>query len=487
MDRRKLFVTLLAEKKEPFPLNLFRQYTPVSIERDQFGAYRLIQPIGSDLYSNVVFTATYSVGGAWMRIQSKSVARLMAGRAIDHASVAKSGTWSTSDNQNYFTARFSSSNTSGAYVQITTDPGVTAVGMFNLGVGNNSGGFYKVTIDGDATLADLLRTAQQYVDDGILPNTVLVANGGTLNPTDRICDYDSTGATIPQMFTRSLSAGSHVVRVTRTGYKITASANAALLFCGFVVYGTGLYGPSETYRYMDIVQQTQANAADEISWFFKPNGTSNGAWLGHTGMAVIKELPVITVDGVDKSADLLNRNTIISGNEIVITTKNDVRHPETGTTSQGIFDMVFTLNKNGLDIYHKTSWSVSGTVYGFPCMLTANNTTFDRCANSAGTHALVKDNNNHINADTNKIWFFDSDGNQATIMTIYDLALTVDNWATAGTMKLFCWDANQIFAKGYANRFDIPNTLSFTNTTVLESKANYRIAWLADGTAKLAV
>ncbi len=481
IGRKRLGTT--RSNRDTYPLNLFRKIGPVSIERAYNGIYRLLQPLGSgDLYWEQNFSGVYTVGGEWMRRSSSTISKIFAGFAIDDASTTKTGTWSTNTASTYITGRWSYTGTSGAYIQYVTDDEVTEVGLVGFG-GGNGGGLVLVTIDGDNTMANLLQTAQDYVDAETFPNTILVENGGSLNPTDRVFNQN-VGNSI-RFFSRTLTAGSHTIKMTNTGYKTAGSANFAMFFSAFIAYGQGKYGPEQTYRYMDTHQIQHVSASDEISWFFKPTGATNGAWLGHTGRAAIKTLPIIMVDGVDRSDALLTNNTLFTGNKITITTQNNIRHPEFGTTSQGVFDLIYTMSPKGLDIYHKETWGVSGTIGGFPCMLTVSETVFDRCANKDGTVNLVQSGTNKAYTSDNKIWAFDSDGNQAKIMTILDMGKTVNHWLETDEGHRLYWLDQSGVEKAYAQRIPVASPINFTNTTVYESLTNYRTAWFPNGTNEL--
>src|SRR5690606_32598678 len=117
------------------------------------------------------------------------------------------------------------SSTSGSTVTWTS-PTSTAVGIRTVATTN--GGLAKVSIDGSATAATMLPTAQQMVDSGKYLAGILVANGGTLNPTDRVLDCYSPNAAgtagyedlwdVRVGFAEGLSSAAHTVVITATGY-----------------------------------------------------------------------------------------------------------------------------------------------------------------------------------------------------------------------------------------------------------------------------
>ena len=110
----------------------------------------------------------------------------------DAAGVSHSGTWTTGTNAVAYGGTYHYSTEAGATIRCTCAATTTAVGIRSFKATN--GGIGVAYIDNDTTLCTLLPTAQSLVDAGTLANTVLVANGGTLNPTDRI--YDAYAAAL---------------------------------------------------------------------------------------------------------------------------------------------------------------------------------------------------------------------------------------------------------------------------------------------------
>jgi hypothetical protein len=477
LRNRRAFLTLLANQGavEPFPLNYFPSQSPVTLYEDYDGSYLFLQPVTTNRYWRVKLSGTITVGGEFLHIVDKNIVKTFGGFKRGGAGVTTSGVWTGPVAGTYFAREYNYSTATNAYIQIVTADGVTECGVHTIGAGAG-GPLVKVTIDSDNTLADLIPTAQQYVDGGTFPNTILVANGGSLNPTDRCYDTNAV-ATRPIMFTRSLSAGVHTIRLTNTGYKTAGSGNTAMFFSAFIVFGEGLYDVSQAYAEFDEVQnQASGFVSDEISWSFRPTGATVENWCGHANSLKFLEAPTFTADGAAQTPTYLTRYT---GSEMIINCSLGVRHTETGETNHGTLTLQFKMNNKGLTITHSLAWSGTGTVWGYPCMWTVDRTVLDKGASYIGVVDLNNAGTVKANTSLNKIWAYDANGNQGTVMTITSLTDTVANWAqnATPTERLFWLD---VIPKAYAKRINSANPVSYTSATVFTSEANYRTAWLAD-------
>ncbi len=166
--------------------------------------------------------------GEWGRFSFNQVSSTYTFRALDaqdlmFVSIPEAASTVTRVGSGWTVGATTFSSTPGDYIEFTGEGG--ALGVAPRFYAN--GGIVKVEIDGETSAANLLQTAQQWVDAGKLVNTALVANGGTLNPTDRILDTYRSGA-INNLFTqvaRQLGPGSHTARLTVTGYQNSTSSS----------------------------------------------------------------------------------------------------------------------------------------------------------------------------------------------------------------------------------------------------------------------
>lgn len=368
----------------------------------------------------------------------------------------------------------------GEYAQIVMPAGATWLGIeYNQGA---NAGLGKITIDGDATLADLLPTAQDVVTSGAYANTILVANGGTLNPTDRVIDF-YTGAAYCPYLTKSLSTASHTVRLTSTGYKRAASSGINLLLHCFYGYGPN-YCKTSNANYWMLLEPGQTIMAAalvwEISWNIVPTGGVTQWWVGHSGSLKYISL-AITVNGATVTP---TNGQTFSGTEIKFITQQSVRATEIngGATQLGLLNLTYTMNATtGLTIDHDLTWSSGGSLYpSFPCMC-ATDEIFDRVRADGEPVAVLTDNDDSAKADTSKYVLFSWDYNgYAAIAFSPDPDLACGRWVNnAGPTGRFWWkDLN-----GWNKAYVLPRTvaLPYSAPDVFRSSANYRVQWFPGG------
>lgn len=370
----------------------------------------------------------------------------------------------------------------------------TSVGAFTV-PGQTNGGMVLVSIDGDNTLADLLPTAQDLVDGGSLAASALVGGGGTLNSTDRIWDqYNLTGnyaldypsmATYFQKFSESLSLGTHTVRITNTPYKNGSSSGAVgrvNLICGT---STSKRATSGGFIFGEKVVDVDLGTGNvwDVSYYFKPNGATNYAWLGHDNQSKIVTAFSASVDGETALADWAQG----TGNEVVLTQESSIRHSEIGggATVLGTIDMTYTINKaTGLTISNVVTWDTTGLIQGYSFMMALSHAVFDRfnTAGNAAKDLTSQDSSVNMNTTGQYAWAWDLDGYAGALMYIPDLS-SVDNWANSETDQLFWMDTSiATWKKAYAKRFRTSGSIySFADEEVMSAACQYRVNWFPDG------
>lgn len=453
---------------------------------------------GRTYYNTTLACADMTVGLAPMRQTAAQITEYY--QIYNNLSTTKptvNATWSanTSLGGGYYIM-----DTAGKYIQLVTPTGVTSVGV-GAYPSLTGAGIFLVTIDGDATLADLLPTAQDLVTAGTLAATALVGGGGTLNPTDRVFDnygltnnygteatHNGIGGAYIKLITDSLVAGSHTVRFTLTAYRnVSASGGLFSGLNGIFCAGSDAYAAGGAGIPMFLVKQDLAGAEPvwDVSYNFNPGGNTSYEWLGHTGSRVIASLPTCAVDGTDVTAGMVH-GVYFSGSEVVISTPDHIRHPATGATNQGTWDALWKMHKTtGFTISHTTTWSTAGLATGYPCMMSVLASLFDRYATLGGGLALssemaANDGSAHCKTDQSCAYTWDSDGYAAMLMYIPDLALTVENW-TKSLAQLYWADfPGGVYEKAYAQRFGVAPE-AYTNGTAWQSETNYRCAWVPSG------
>jgi hypothetical protein len=334
--------------------------------------YCLIQPLGNGRCAGYLIGKNMAVGNVAPGIES--VIEFMAVRAVDNDGLTENGTFSTTNNAVYYGGTRRSSTTNGAYVELTTPDDTVDVGAF-LATSINAG-ICLVTIDGDPTLASQLPTAQDLVDSGALAATALVANGGTLNPTDRVIDEysNSTAGTTQDFFyfryfAKNLTPGVHAVRMTRTGYKNTLAIGDALYVCGMFYRVDGETMPADP-----VMLLPGGSAISDVAsrWEFaisvKPTGATAYEWMGHSNSEYNRIAPVFAVDGAPIAAFTDGYPRL--GSTISATIDFYLRHPETGSTNVGLGVRTYTLSAAALRHAWQIEWQVGAQIdVAYPCML----------------------------------------------------------------------------------------------------------------------
>ncbi|MEO7399037.1 MAG: hypothetical protein ABIW84_10775, partial [Ilumatobacteraceae bacterium] len=230
-------------------------------------------------------------------------------------------------------------------------------------------GLAKVTIDGSATAANGLPTAAAVVASGAYPSTILVANGGTLNPTDRVFDGWSSvrKSDVFTLFADGMTSGAHTVVMTFTGYaNVSGTGTLRMGVSGFsysdatmnpatpgvtmYVGGlSGIYNPIGTYAH---IGSSTNGGADEISFQTQPAGGGTFTWAGGSHGYESETSSSLTVDGV--LTTLTTDGQIVSGATVIFNRVCDLFHPNlgAGNTRYASDEMVYTFTANGLHFAH---------------------------------------------------------------------------------------------------------------------------------------
>jgi len=420
----------------------------------------MLYDIGSGLCVCMKFDQAPVAASNVPKIAPITARRLVVGLQDNDASVAISGSWSGHFTEGGgYKAGYNYTSTAGNYAEWTTPAGVTLVHYFGL----SEAGIALVTIDGDNTLANLLPTAQQLVDASSIASTCLVANGGTLNPTDRILDQYATrtniygGATLAD----NLSAGVHTVRLTNTGYKNTAASTTRLYLSGF-----GYWKEIVTLETANVfVGHIHENIIGEGSvWEFahnyEPTGGTVDEWLGHSPSDKL-DTWTVTVDGVSADPAAF---VVAGGQEVKIIIESTLSHTEAASCASMV--LTHTLTPDKLTINPVLTWNTAGTVLqGYSHMLPASEAVFDKGSNVADTedHLLTVGNGLFVaNFKSKAAYIWDADGYYGVLLYVPDLTgvnnydncnntfLAIEDRIGNGVNKIYCTriDSNFVVAPG---------------------------------------
>lgn len=407
----------------------------------------------------------------------------------EDASVTYSGTWSLVSGTNTYGGFYRRSNTANDYVQFTCPSGTIDIGIYRY-TGTNLG-LQKVTIDGDATLANRLYTAQDVVDLGWFPNTILVANGGTLNPTDRVMDqYLSPGGwqyqTIHQFIAWGLAPGAHVVRFTVTPY--TRGTDTRCTFSGYT-YATATTRCDTATATLHIAGTiTNADSRWEFAHAYVPTGGSTPEWIGHTGSYTVTAT-TYTVDGTPVTPSGVG-NELWGGSMVVIQTTMDLIHSES-VPRVGEAIITYTFDQNGMSVRHQITWEVGGTYQGYSAMLPCSKSAAGTVGFVRGRNvmynfgqALTLTNNNNSevgNARSKLAMLWHQTGYYGLSAYIADVEESLQSWRNCSTRFVWLQDRNDgLINKIYFNRSDTGSTAIAVNE-VWYSTCLYRIQYFPGG------
>ena len=411
-------------------------------------ATRLAQVYIDKLYRNLNSATTPAVtfgGAGW----THTTANLFG----DYSQI-KANQWHYSLTHNDYYQIISEDNATDFY--IGTNPAV------NLGCAA------IVEIDGDRTLANQLPTAQALVTAGTLPNTILVANGGEFNPTDRVLEYYTLNAALIPIAI-GLTPGIHTLKVTQTNHHHASSGSDPYLLLNNILVGRTDTEATESNLYFKKYLPVWIGdfPVDEFAYNIQPAGASNNEWIGHTGSVKTAVAPVYEIDGVGVTP---TGGTIYYGDEIVIELNSDTFHSEVGggATSIGTMLQTITLNQNtGLRLQHSYTLLVAGVVTGYSAMKTSVE-SLDLCTytEAVANYALSDNDGSSKAAHTGKnMYAWDADGN---IGVLFSLPIDV---------SMYYLD-NPTWNKVYVQTF---NGHAFNINDVWTEDANYKVQWFPLG------
>lgn len=402
------------------------------------------------------------------------------------ASVVRFGTWTSNLH----------SSTPGDHSTWTTPANTVAISCTYTAQTNQ--GFAKVLIDGDPTRANQCDTAQQAVDGGTLPSASLVANGGTLNPTDRVMDwYVLRSAKYPQpLIADGLTPGVHTVRFEVTGYKRAASSAVRSLSPPTLYYVTADASPATAAT--TVLQGTRmfdGVSAQESAYNIRLSSVNQ--WMGgiHANYAKVSE--VIKVDG--STVTMTDGQVLTALTDVVIDVVGTFHHTSNGPTKIGDVVRKYTLNGNGLRVEHSTTWAITVGMgaASYPAMLTMarKNTAgeyrwgeFSMASSDAiagNISAAVVGSVETTLGEASTMWLWTPGGKYVGIGRMVDPATTLLGWVNAQPKKNFVWNnTGGLINKLYWTLKSLEDTMAdVPSGTVWAADTTYRWAKVTDADA----
>lgn len=321
------------------------------------------------------------------------------------------------------------SNTVGNTATWTSPSGTIALGVRLTR--NTSSGLWQVSINGSTTAANLLPTAQEKVDAGEYPNTILVANGGTLNPTDRVldCYSPSTIWDDPIAIADGLTPGAHTLVLTVTGATRIGAVSNRCYVTGFS-WSTGTETPV-TPGASILSTRTWLNAVSALEYAhrFAPNFLADGT----TPNSNIAATPVTFYGRVHGFEDQLSVSFVVDGtpttitdgttvavsSSAIITQVSRLYHPDNAGVVCRNSTTTYTLDASGMMIDQVHTWQVPATMWGGYAAMLPLAGLFDRYTNSGLPSAVTSADANGSRKGESDAWIavsWMSTGKYATSM-----------------------------------------------------------------------
>jgi hypothetical protein len=389
-------------------------------------------------------------------------------------------------------------STTGDYVDWTTPDNTTCVGWVPVRASNC--GYALVSIDGSTTAANLLTTAQQEVDAGRLASTALVANGGTLNPTDRLFNCHSGSSALNRtMIADGLAPAVHTVRFTCTGYKQGTSTDVRINVTS-AYYGGGLITNPTTASVVWVLGRNirqDSGSAFEYAYTMRSGGVEH--WIGNIHGYEAESAFSVEVDGTPQT---MTDGQILSGTEIQFHSTRNMYHSNVGAgaTIVGTAVVAYTFTQNGLHIEHTTTWATTlSPRTAYPAMFPVSEhdadvryETFWRGSGSdiAADVALASgDDSRDSMAHSGTVWLWSPGGQMVAAVRHDDVETALQNFTYSETDDVFIQDrasaAPRINKVYFTLNSDVDpdNMPDVVNGTEWWSGAAYRLAIVADADA----
>jgi hypothetical protein len=374
--------------------------------------------------------------------------------------------------------------TAGATATYTVPAGSNSVGLI-MSKGVN-GGLTTVSIDNDLTAANHLPTAQQVVDLGFYPSTILTTGGGTIAPTTRVIDsyYSIEIYSIWQALASGLSTGStHSVVLTVTGIKRSAASSSRLLVQGFG-YGTPTTLPSTANAITFLSTRVGTHfPTHELAIDHLPTGGTAKAFVGgnNHGYEYATAAPALTVDGAAQT--ITDGAAVNVAGSAKITIASDLYHPQRTDAPTFSVQRTYTLDRTGLTVHQLLTAKIATDVdSGYLAMFSVSNSLdrtqvdgtetvyniHDQTANPDGTY-LGKGEN------TGAAWWKDG-GEAVAVISIPNAKQLTGGWSDTVVMA-----SVRVMASTKASKFYARRTGSVAAGDKWAGEATYMIGRLPDG------
>lgn len=474
-------------------LQLFLPRTAPLVSVKRAGTtYRLARAIADGRYAEWDLRP-FIGGGANNQLLTHRIGIAMLSVDQNDASVARSAGWTLGATTvtGSYGGSYNLTETVGAYEERTCPPGSESCGFRAIFTSN--GGYAKVT----GVVANLLPTAQEEVDAGRLTSAALIANGGTLDPADRLLDLYSSDLERDRLVviaTGLSPSGTHVPRYTHTGYRnVGNTSGVSRLYTSGYMHGTSSTLISDAGAEIAALRVLQStDSAADYAFQLLPSGASTSTLVGSVHTNEVQDSISFAVEGDTVVLADGDRET---GASVVATRNTHLLHPETGGTH--IADLETTFALTGRDLAVRLApfdWLVDTRVdLAYVHMFPLDAATFTR-AHSLGLAApitLDHDDNLFYGASRAGLgWMWDPDEGYAAALHVPNVVEETNNWARSAPHYMDFQDrgTGQLISKAYVARVGNPATPEnvTAGTTWGPFEGRYMTTILGDAEALLA-
>lgn len=419
------------------------------------------------------------------------------------------GQWTNGINAGAYSGTYRHSNNPAKPTTWASPASTTALAW--RGVKYTDGGLGKVTLSGavaGAVVANLLPTAQQMVDRGLYPNTILTANGGSLATTDRVLDCWLNGLNYDfrQAIAEGLTADVYTVTLTPTGY--TGSGNGTGSLTGGRTYLAGLASTTGAttpttasaalFQTGSVHDEQFTSSAWEYADEERPTGVGTLKLVGNIHGYEQQDSMVVWLGDASSATTMATDTTSppAAGGFIRLVRTSTIFHPDkVGTFKTCV--TTYTVDRLGLQVESVMTYTVATEADLNYAMMPLNGLFsssrsggFNRVALSNNPGAITLPGSTDARLGRSKsgvVWAWQSGGNLAAMMWTPDTYGFTEGWArNAGVLTsvqdrtgqltkfYFTWIGNRGGAKAIPAGF------------VKYRSARYLVSHLSDPEAALA-
>lgn len=367
---------------------------------------------------------------------------------------------------------------------------------------NTNCGFGRVLIDSDPNRANLLTTAQEEVDAGRLPSAALVANGGTLDPDDRVFDFYNGGPAVDRILVADgLSPDSdHELTIECTGYKRAVASDVRIVIGGARYGGRSLTNPATSSVIWTTGKRLMTlSSAFEFAYRMQVGGTVE--WVGNIHGWAAETAWSVSVDGSPVS---MTNGQILSGSEVIFESSQEFFHPNVGSGSTKTADCLvsYVFDQGGLRIDHETTWQTTMTPYTaypamFPVQDLAGDLRYETFHLGSGSTISTDrwlgdaDNSRQSLGHSDTAWMWSPGGSLVVAVRVEDVDTALQGFTYSGTDEVFIEDRggasnsllNKIYFTLMSDTVSVGTMPDVTVGSIWGASSTYRIASVTDADA----